>query len=141
MKTTFFRLVPLLIIAVVGIVIWQNPGQRGQGVLHTLVCPDLHQGCRIDLDGQAVAVSVMGELKPLRAFHVRVHAPRARKVEARFSMEGMDMGFNLYRLRADKDGVFQARVTLPGCVTGRREWVMDLDVDGARVAVPFVTDL
>lgn len=141
MKPKLLRLFPLLLVVLVGLLLWQHQGQEGEGVLRTLACADLHQGCRMDLDGQAVTVSVAGELKPLAAFLVRVEAPRAEKVEARFSMEDMDMGFNLYRLRADRPGLFQASVTLPVCVSGRRDWVMNLDVDGVRVAVPFVTDL
>jgi hypothetical protein len=56
-------------------------------------------------------------------------------------MEGMDMGFNLYTLRADNQGVYRANVTLPICVTGRRDWALILDVDKTRLNVPFVTDL
>ena len=141
MKSKLWRLFPLLLIALAGLLVWQNQAQRGQGVLRTLACPDLHKGCRIDLDGLDVKVSVDGQLKPLQAFLVRVESRKATKVEARFTMEGMDMGFNLYTLRADKKGVFQANVTLPVCVTGRRDWVMHLSVDGAQLAVPFVTDL
>ena len=141
MKSKLWRLFPLMLIALVGVLVWHNQTQQSQGVLRTLACPDLHKGCRIDLDGKAVAVSVGGELKPLQAFQVRVDAPKATKVEARFTMEGMDMGFNLYTLRADKEGMFQANITLPVCVTGRRDWVMHLSVDGAQLAVPFVTDL
>lgn len=141
MKTRLWRLFPLLLVALAGVLVWQNRMQQDQGVLRTLACPDLHKGCRIDLDGQAVAVLVQGELKPLQAFQVQVDAPQATRVEARFTMEGMDMGFNLYTLRADKKGAFQASVTLPVCVTGRRDWVMHLSVDGAPLAVPFVTDL
>ena len=51
------------------------------------------------------------------------------------------MGFNLYTLHADQEGVFRGRVTLPVCVSGRRDWVMTLDIDGRRVAIPFVTEL
>lgn len=141
MKSRLWRFFPLVLLVLAGALVWHNQGQQGQGVLRTLACPDLHKGCRIDLDGKAVAVSVEGELKPLRAFRVQVDAPRAARVEARFTMEGMDMGFNLYTLRADKKGLFQANVTLPVCVTGRRDWVMELSVDGARLAVPFVTDM
>jgi hypothetical protein len=141
MKSSVLYLFPLLLVALVGVLVWWHPQPQGQGVSRTLVCPDLHKGCRVDLDGMDVAVSVAGELKPLQAFQVRVEAPRAAKVEARFTMEGMDMGFNLYTLRAVNKGVFQARVTLPVCVTGRRDWVMNLSVDGVRLAVPFVTDL
>jgi hypothetical protein len=141
MKSSLWRLFPLLLIVLVGVVVWQNQAQQSLGVLRTLACPDLHKGCRTDLDGKAITVSVVGELKPLQAFQVRVTSPDAAKVEARFTMEGMDMGFNLYTLRADKKGMYQANVTLPVCVTGRRDWVMHLSVDGARLAVPFVTDL
>jgi hypothetical protein len=141
MKSMLLRLFPLLLIAVVAGVVWQNQRQQGEGVLRTLACPDLQKGCGIDLDGKAVKVVISGEIKPLQAFQVRVEAPRVDKVEARFTMEGMDMGFNLYTLRAQNPGVFQANVTLPVCVTGRRDWVMRLSVDGAKLAVPFVTDL
>lgn len=141
MKTRLWRLFPLVLIALVGVLIWNNQTQQGQGTSRTLACADLHKGCRIDLGGKAVAVSVSGELKPLQAFQVHVDAPKATRVEARFTMEGMDMGFNLYTLHADAKGTFQTTVTLPVCVTGRRDWVMRLSVDGAQLAVPFVTDL
>jgi hypothetical protein len=141
MKEFLLRVVPILIVVMVGIVVWLYPGHKGEGTAFTLNCQDLYQGCGMDLPGGAVRVSVSGDLKPLQAFLVRVEAPHAGKVEARFTMEGMDMGFNLYTLRADKEGVYQARVTLPVCVTGRRDWVMYLTVDDVRLAVPFVTDL
>jgi len=57
-------------------------------------------------------------------------------------MVDMNMGFNLYTLRPDSDGVFRAKVTLPACVSGRRDWVMTVDIDKAtRLAVPFSTEL
>ncbi len=43
-------------------------------------------------------------IKPLKAFQIWAKAPGAKQVEARFTMEGMDMGFNLYTLRADAAG-------------------------------------
>ncbi|HNQ04917.1 MAG TPA: hypothetical protein PKH69_09925 [Thiobacillaceae bacterium] len=142
MKAGLIRLLPLPILAVVAYFLWQGPerGRPDPGASRTPVCTDLRHGCRIDLQGRTVRLVMTGEPKPLQAFQVRVHAPGARRVEARFRMEGMDMGFNLYTLRADAAGMFQAWVTLPVCVSGRRDWVMDLDVDGHHVAVPFVTD-
>ena len=83
MKSKLWRLFPLLLIALVGMLVWHNPAQQGQGGVRTLDCPDLHTGCRIDLDGKAVAVSVSGLLKPLQSFQIRVDAPKATKVEAR----------------------------------------------------------
>lgn len=141
MKTTLWRLLPILLIVLVAGLVWQHQGQQGQETTRTLACPDLHRGCKADLDGRGIRISVQGTIRPLQPFQVRVEAPGAGKVEARFTMVDMDMGFNLYTLRADNEGVFQASITLPACYTGRRDWIMMLSVDGAQLAVPFVTEL
>ena len=141
MKTRLWRLFPLLLLALVGGVVWYHQTGQAPKANQTLACPDIQKGCSTTLGGKPVKVSMQGELKPLKAFLVRVEAPGAASVEARFTMEGMDMGFNLYTLRAEKSGMYQASVTLPVCVTGRRDWAMHLNVDGLQLAVPFVTDL
>lgn len=141
-KSHFYRLAPLAILLLVGLVVYLNQARRPEGGPPTLLeCRDLAAGCTIELDGQPVSVGMEGELKALTPFHVWVRAGNARKVQASFTMEDMNMGFNLYTLRVDKDGLFRARVTLPVCVSGRRDWVMTLDIDGRRLAVPFVTEL
>ena len=43
-----------------------------------------------------------------------------------FSMVGMDMGLNRYRLEAQGDGVWQGQATLPVCAAGRRDWRAEL---------------
>ena len=141
MKPLLGKLVPLALIALVGGVVWWNPMQRPSTEAQTLNCPDLNRGCAMELAGHLVKVSVVGALKPLEAFQVRVESAGAKKVEARFTMEGMDMGFNLYTLRPDDKGVFLAKITLPVCVTGRRDWIMHLDLDGVALSVPFATEL
>jgi hypothetical protein len=141
-RSHFYRLAPLGILVLVGLVVYLNQARQPQGgpppVLH---CPDLAAGCSTRLDGRSVSVGVEGPLKVLQPFQVWVRAQDARRVQASFTMEGMDMGFNLYTLHADKEGVFRGRVTLPVCVSGRRDWVMTLDIDGRRLAIPFVTEL
>ncbi|MEW5770860.1 MAG: hypothetical protein AB1831_10930 [Pseudomonadota bacterium] len=141
MKKHLAYLLPVLLILLIGGVLWSQRLNEDAGVSRTLACADLRQGCSVELDGTPVTVRMLGALKPLSAFRVEVHAPQARRVEARFTMEGMDMGFNLYTLRADKAGMFTASVTLPVCVSGRRDWVMQLRVDDSRLSVPFVTDM
>lgn len=106
-----------------------------------VVCAALEEGCTASLDGHTVELGTDGPIRVLTPFEVWLKAPGARTVQASFTMEGMDMGFNLYTLRPDAAGVFRARVTLPVCVTGRRDWVLTLDVDGRALAVRFVTDL
>jgi hypothetical protein len=132
---------PLLIIALAAGVLWRGGGDGAPTAAPTLVCADLVAGCGIRLRGHQVDVGLDGPVKPLQPFQLRVKAEGARAVQARFSMEGMDMGFNLYTLRADADGVFRARVTLPVCVTGRRDWILLLEIDGAPLKVPFSSEI
>ena len=48
------------------------------------------------------------------------------------------MGENRYRL-VFENGVWKAKVLLPVCVQGRRDWLLLLDVDGQQYVVPFVS--
>jgi hypothetical protein len=106
-----------------------------------LTCPNLQAGCKATLDGREVELGVAGELKVLNPFEVWLKAPGARSVQASFTMVGMDMGFNLYTLRPDAEGVFRVKATLPVCVSGRRDWILTLKIDGQALTVPFVTEL
>lgn len=135
-------LAPVLVIALIaGVVAASRLLQPAEAPAVALSCPDLTAGCRAELAGRTVELGIVGELKVLTPFEVWLKAPGARSVQASFTMEGMDMGFNLYTLRPDADGVFRARVTLPVCVSGRRDWVITLKIDGRTLSAPFVTQL
>jgi hypothetical protein len=141
-RSHFYRFAPVVILLLVAAVVYLNPSfaPREPAPL-PLECADLRAGCAGQVDGRVVRLGVQGELKVLQPFELWVRAEGAQRVEASFAMEGMDMGFNLYTLRADKEGIHRARVTLPVCVSGRRDWVMTLEVDGRLLSVPFVTEL
>lgn len=57
-------------------------------------------------------------------------------VHAYFLMRGMDMGFNRYRFVRDGDH-WRAVVTLPVCVSGRRDWVMVMESPRLRYQLAF----
>ncbi|NTV94393.1 MAG: hypothetical protein HGA75_03140 [Thiobacillus sp.] len=135
-------LAPALVILLIAGVVAASRFLRPEEVpAVALACADLKAGCPATLAGQVVELGIAGELKVLTPFEVWLKAPGARTVQASFTMEGMDMGFNLYTLKPDAAGTFKARVTLPVCVSGRRDWVMTLRVDGRALSVPFVTEL
>jgi hypothetical protein len=134
------RLLPLVLIALIGVVVWLNADRHDSPPV-SVACHDLVAGCVARVAGHEVRVRVDAPVKALRPFELWVEAASARRVEARFSMEGMDMGFNLYVLRDEAPGVFRARVTLPVCVSGSRNWLMTLELDGTRLVLPFVTEL
>lgn len=134
------RGLPLILMAMIGLVVWLNAGHQ-ETPARGVRCANLAAGCATQVDGRSVDFGTDTVIKPLKPFQIWVKAPGARKVEARFTMAGMDMGFNIYPLRADGLGTFRTSATLPVCVSGRRDWTLLLEVDGTRLTVPFVTDL
>lgn len=142
MKTRWLALgLPLLIVAGAALVLWRA-AETPPPVAIDLPCPTPTAGCATRIGERSVTVGLTDPRKTLQPFGVWVKAPGADQVQASFTMVDMNMGFNLYTLRPDKDGVFRAQVTLPACVSGRREWVMTVDIDKTtRLAVPFSTEL
>jgi hypothetical protein len=104
-----------------------------------LQCADPLAGCSFLHRGAPASLRLLSQPVALQAFGLRVSAPNVHKMSAEFQMVGMDMGFNRYDLRPARPGEFSAEITLPICVSGRRDWMLYLDVDGARYALPFST--
>lgn len=130
-----------VILLIAGVVVLNHVYRHRDAPAVVVKCPDLRAGCRAMLGDREVAVGIEGELRLLAPFEVWVRAVGFDKLQASFAMEGMDMGFNLYTLRPDGKGAYRVRVTLPMCVTGRRDWLLHVDLDGQRVTVPFVTEM
>jgi hypothetical protein len=114
---------------------WLNRPAEAQRV----ACVDPLAGCGFSHHGATVTVHFSARPAPLKAFELSVSAPEATRVSAEFQMNGMEMGFNRYDLRPAGNGAFASGVTLPVCVSGRRDWTLYLEVDGTRYAVPFST--
>lgn len=124
---------PLTIVALVSI--RTQPSTEAQ----TIACADPVLGCAFEHLGQTVQLRFSQSPASLQPFTITLHAPRARQVQAEFQMQDMEMGFNRYQFAADKTGEFAARVTLPVCVSGRRDWKLYLQIDTQRYAIPFST--
>ena len=104
-----------------------------------VACADPLAGCSFSHRGAAASVRFSAQPTALEAFELSVRAAGVSRISAEFQMVGMDMGFNRYDLRPTADGAWAAKVTLPVCVSGRRDWILYLDLDGSRYAIPFST--
>lgn len=104
-----------------------------------VACPDPVAGCSFHHAGARAQFRFSRTPVPMEAFELSVESPGLRRAHAEFQMIGMDMGFNRYDLRPVAGGSFTAKLTLPVCVSGRRDWVLTLDVDGSHYALPFGT--
>ena len=128
----------LLIVALIGIAVagyWFKQPAKAQAV----ACADPLAGCVFSHHGSKVKVVFTTQPAPLKTFQLNVHAPGAARIQAEFQMNGMQMGFNRYDLRPVEAGVFSSSVTLPVCVSGRRDWTMFLEIDGTHYTLPFST--
>ncbi|HEY9097886.1 MAG TPA: hypothetical protein VIN38_03350 [Thiobacillus sp.] len=128
---------PLLLVMVLAGIAVSSYWLKRPAVAQAVACPDPLAGCTFNHHGTRIKATFSTQPTPLGAFEVRIHAPDVRTIRAEFQMNGMDMGFNRYDLRSVENNVFAAQVTLPVCVSGRRDWTMTLNVDGSRYALPF----
>lgn len=130
---------PLLVIAILlGIAVGGYRAKQPEQA-ETIACADPVAGCRFEHAGVATEVRFSAQPVPLEPFGLSVSAPGSMQVSVEFQMVGMDMGFNRYDLRQDDSGAFASRITLPVCVSGRRDWLMYVQIDDARYVVPFVS--
>lgn len=102
-----------------------------------IACVDPVAGCEFRHRGVSAGIRFSQLPVPLEPFVLSVKAPDSARVSAEFHMVGMDMGFNRYDLRPQVTGEFSSRITLPVCVSGRRDWMLYIDIDGRRYALPF----
>jgi hypothetical protein len=131
----------LLVVVLVAVAVAGYWLQRPAGVI-AVPCADPLAGCTFIHHGAPVSVRFLTRPVALEAFGLSVAAPNARKVSAEFQMLRMNMGFNRYDLHPAKpgeSGVFTARITLPVCVSGQRDWMLYLEIDSMRYALPFST--
>ncbi|MDC7705963.1 hypothetical protein [Vogesella indigofera] len=96
-------------------------------------CSTLQQGCPLP-DGSVLRfVDGPRQRSP---FTLTLSKQGGEAPTAEFSMRDMDMGFNRYRF-VDGGDHWQAKVTLPACVTGSPDWLLDLHQDGHIYRIPF----
>ena len=94
--------------------------------LPIISCPDLSKVCSLD-----VGLSISTDHPPqiMRPFKLLINASEMTPAAASFTMQGMDMGLNRYRLIKQENGSWTAEVTLPVCIQGRSSWLLELEVE------------
>ena len=112
---------------------------RPQSIRHTTVqCPSLPGSCTFKLpDRRTVKLLFDAPPSALHPFMLQVDVANAHSVVAQFSMVGMDMGIMDYPLSNQKLSYWKTSVILPVCVSGKRDWMLQLNIDGQQTDIPF----
>ncbi len=88
------------------------------------------ENCKIIVAGHRLELFIEGEVKALKPFvvHIVDKDNVIEQAKVRFEMKAMDMGLNQYVFKKHDDG-WQANVVIPICTTGRRDWLVELDIN------------
>lgn len=135
----YYKIISVVcIFTLASIVIWVK---RTESVAQKLVCTDIVSGCGNDL----FKLKFLNSPQVMKPIRLQLETVNARQVYASFAMERMEMGLNRYHLlkRPDLDLWF-AEVTLPVCVQGRSDWVVELEIktqlETMHYQIPFKVD-
>ena len=96
-------------------------------------CHSLQQGCPLP-DGSVLRFDRTP--RHSQPFLITLDKAGSTAPSAEFSMEKMDMGFNRYRFVA-AGTQWQARITLPVCISGSGDWLLDLNYPDRRYRLRF----
>lgn len=116
-----------------GLIYWylQQKDKPAQPV--NVSCSNLQQGCTLP-DGSMLRFDRTP--RHSQPFLITLDKAASSTPSAEFSMEKMDMGFNRYRFVA-AGTQWQAKVTLPVCISGSGDWLMDLKLGEQNYRVRF----
>ena len=135
----YYKIISVVcIFTLASIVIWVK---RTESVAKKLVCTDIVSGCGNDL----FKLKFLNSPQVMKPIRLQLVTANARQVYASFAMVRMEMGLNRYHLLKLADSVLWfAEVTLPVCVQGRSDWVIELEVKTQlktmRYRIPFKVD-
>ncbi len=139
LKSNYSRMAIVTLLIAVGFVLWHQfqplPSQAQR-----VICADLVAGCSAATADGPVTFGLSEKIRPLKSFEIWVKPSKPGKIEADFSMVGMNMGYNLYTLRPSPDGTYRVTATLPFCISGRGDWLLTLHLPGVALEVPFTTE-
>ena len=99
-------------------------------------CDPVRDTCLAEEGGATIQFRVETDPRPLQPFPVMVALEGVAQgdvlgVLVGFSMAGMDMGPNRFRLTRDADGHWRGEVTLPICTSGRTDWIARVEAIGS----------
>ena len=130
-------ILPLVIALILTAVAMVGARSKQAKTATPITCSAPIEGCAFSHQKQRAMLRFSQLPRPMRPFQLTVHIPAARQVYAQFQMQGMEMGAGRYRLTREKTDTFAASINLPICVTGRRDWMLHLNIDGMRYQMPF----
>lgn len=105
------------------------------------------QGCVASIDHQSVELRFKPAVKYLTRFDIEVvtsgfNPEMLEAMNVNFTMTGMQMGFNRFSLKkTQKKNVWQGMAILPVCVSGRKDWRVELSFGNSELNYTAIYNL
>lgn len=125
-KQWLYLALALVLLAVLKVVAlgWYLHHRASVAPLEPVACATDSSACALPNGARLLFLEPVVEGRP---FLVALEGVDGEEPSSEFTMRSMDMGFNRYRfVRAH--GRWEARVTLPACVSGRHDWMMTVNL-------------
>lgn len=99
-------------------------------------------GCAYRVEGRPLRIRAQDSIRTLEPFPVYIDGSVAlTAAQVVFTMEGMDMGLNLFRFEQADAGMWRTTATLPVCTADRADWLATFTLETGnglfRATVPF----
>lgn len=119
-----------------------NKGIKSTGLVELSSCRLDVDTCEIKINDKNLSVTLDGEVKPLAPFLINI-SDKSNLIDSAivsFKMKAMDMGFNKYRFIKDNSN-WTAKIIIPICTTGRRDWLVEVEVRYANTIRKVTFDI
>ena len=99
--------------------------------------------CKVSLTESELEIMILGELKALQAFTIRIidNNDWLEQASVDLKMKAMDMGKNRFAFVKSGNHGWKSEVVIPVCTTGRRDWLFEFEFEfiksGVREKVVF----
>lgn len=121
------------------IIIYDNFRTKEQPVVKQTLesCLVQKKMCKIITDEYDLKVSLLDKIEYLKPFDIFISSEvkgeiRIKSIKLNFIMVDMDMGKNIFELKTnymnEKNQTWAGKGMLPLCVTGKKSWLMMVDV-------------
>ncbi len=113
----------------------ENPTAKSNSPIQITTCPNNGTWCKSTHNKQQIEILFPKKIPYLKPFQVKVKLNKNNqtKIQPRkiqFSMQGMQMGTNRFIFKQSKQkSVWISQVVLPVCVSGRHDWLVNVETN------------
>ncbi len=116
----------------------ENTTSKNNTPIQITTCPNNGTWCKSTHNNQQIEILFPKTIPYLKPFEVKVklnknNQTKIKPRQIQFSMQGMQMGMNRFNFKRSRTKQYWvSQVVLPVCVTGRKDWLVQISTDNSK---------